>query len=285
MNDIVRIALVVGLVIALPAIYFLWRRIHLLEQSRARLGEPLEATEDKPPRATPLFQRYHFLPWMVALVVGIGLYAFARFPAIFAASFGLVVGLVLTQLETYRLTYATLQIEEQLADAIDLMVAALRVGAGATSALEIAARETKAPLRAQLEEVLGRIRLGDDAQSVLRDLEARVPLETFRLFCSALSVHWETGGSLAATLAIVGRGIRDRVEVQRRIRALSTQARVSTISVLLVTYFIALIIWRNDPERMSQFLATVIGQYLVAGAIVLQAVGLVWASALSRLRY
>jgi len=54
---------------------------------------------------------------------------------------------------------------------------------------------------------------------------------------------------------------------------------------LLVTYFIALIIWRNDPERMLQFLATTVGQYLVAGAIVLQAVGLVWASALSRLKY
>jgi Flp pilus assembly protein TadB len=140
-------------------------------------------------------------------------------------------------------------------------------------------------LKPQLDEVLGRIRYGDDAQAVLQALEQRVPLETFRLFTSALSVHWETGGSLAATLSTVGRVIRDRIEVQRRIRSFSNQARLSTIAVLVVTYFIALIIWRNDPERMRQFLATLVGQYLVAGAIVLQAVGLVWASTISRLRY
>ena len=287
MNEIVRIALLVGVVLALPAIYFVWRRIHLLEQATSRLQEPVgeRAKSPPPPRAQPIIRRYHFLPWVIAILVAVGLFVFAKFPAIFAVSFGVVVGLILAQLETFRLTRATLRIEEQLADAIDLMVSALRVGSGATSALETAAQETKSPLKPQLEEVLGRIRYGDDAQAVLRALESRVPLETFRLFCSALSVHWETGGSLAATLAIVGHVIRDRVEVHRRIRSLSTQARVSTISVLLVTYFIALIIWRNDPDRMTQFLSTLVGQYLVAGAIVMQAVGLVWASALSRLRY
>src|SRR5205085_5028618 len=119
--------------------------------------------------------------------------------------------------------------------------------------------EARRPLRPQLDELLGRIRYGDDAQVVLKDLQRHVPLETFRLFASALSVHWETGGSLTPTLATVGRVIRDRIEVNRRIRALTSQARTSTVAVLLVTYFLALIIWRNDPERMRQFLATAIG--------------------------
>ena len=151
--------------------------------------------------------------------------------------------------------------------------------------MQNAAQEAKNPLRPQLEELLGRIRYGDDPQTVLRALEARVPLETFRLFASALSVHWETGGSLAPTLATVGKVIRDRIEVNRRIRSLTGQARASTLAVLLVTYFLFLIIWRNDPERMRQFLATTIGKGMVAGTVVLQAIGIVWASFLSRLKY
>ncbi len=90
---------------------------------------------------------------------------------------------------------------------------------------------------------------------------------------------------MTQTLATVGRVIRDRIEVNRRIRSLTTQARTSTIAVLAVTYFIALVIWRNDPERMRQFLGTTVGQGLVAAAIGLQALGLVWASALSRMKY
>src|SRR6202043_1562811 len=175
-----------------------------------------------------------------------------------------------TQLESLRISAVTFRIEQQLSDAIDLMVAALQAGAGTISALENAVQEARPPLRAQLEEVLGRIRYGDDAQAVLRALEERVPLEVFRLFVSALTVHWETGGSLAPTLATVGRVVRDRIEVNRRIRSLTTQARVSIIAVLCMTYFLALVMWRNDPGRMRQFLSTAVGQYLVAGAILLQ---------------
>jgi Flp pilus assembly protein TadB len=267
---------------------YLWRRIRIQEQSRQRLAELEKPIADErqaplPPRR--FAQQHRLIPWLIGILIAVVFYYLVRIPPIFCLTFGVIAGLLLGQLETMRVTRATFCIEEQLSDAIDLMVAALRAGAGAMGALENAATEARRPLRPQLEELLNRIRYGEDPQHALRALETRVPLETFRLFASALSVHWETGGSLAPTLSIVGRVIRDRIEVSRRIRALTNQARASTVAVLLVTYFIALIIWRSDPQRMESFLATSMGQGLVAGAIILQGVGLVWTAALSRLRY
>jgi Flp pilus assembly protein TadB len=116
-------------------------------------------------------------------------------------------------------------------------------------------------------------------------LTERVPLETFLLFSSALSVQSETGGSLAPTLASVGRTIRDRIEISRRIRSNSAQSQVSTIAVMMLTYFIALVVWRTNPEQMSQFLATSVGKWAVAGTVLMQAAGLVWMSFISRLRF
>ena len=179
----------------------------------------------------------------------------------------------------------TARIETQLADAIDLMVAALRAGAGVADALENAMRESRSPLRPQLEEVVGRIRFGDDPRTVYHGLTQRVPLETFLLFASALSVQAETGGSLAPTLASVGRTIRDRIEIARRIRSNSAQSEVSTLAVFVLTYFIALVVWRGNPEQMHEFLATTIGQWAVAATILLQAVGLVWMSVISRMKF
>ena len=49
------------------------------------------------------------------------------------------------------------------------------------------------------------------------------------LFAAALSVHWEVGGSLAPILATVGRTVRDRIELSRRISAMTTQARLSIV--------------------------------------------------------
>ncbi len=143
-------------------------------------------------------------------------------------------------------------------------------------------RESPPPLNRQLEEVVNRIELGASAQAVFRRLTERVPLETFLLFSSALSVHWEVGGSLAPTLATVGRTIRDRIELSRRSRAMTTQARVSIISVLCVTYFIALFMWFNDPVRMRGFLSTNVGSFLVATAVTMQALGIAWSAYISR---
>jgi Flp pilus assembly protein TadB len=203
----------------------------------------------------------------------------------FVITVGLLFSLLGGQLESHLAARSMARIETQLADAIDLMVGALGAGAGVTDALENATRESQRPLRPQLEDVIGRIRLGDDPPTVYRNLTERVPLETFLLFSSALSVHWETGGSLAPTLASVGRTIRDRIEIARRIHSNAAQSQMSTVAVMLLTYFIAVVMWRTNPEQMMKFLATSGGQWAVAGTIVLQAIGLVWMSWVSRLRF
>ena len=237
------------------------------------------------PAARSFLVRRRFLPWMAGLVVAGLLYLALGWALPFVMAVGLIVGLLAGQLESYLAVRRTARIETQLADAIDLMVAALGAGAGVADALENAMGESGRPLRPQLEEVVGRIRFGDDPRTVYYGLTQRVPLETFLLFASALSVQAETGGSLAPTLASVGRTIRDRIEIARRIRSNSAQSEVSTLAVMMLTYFIALVVWRANPAQMNEFLATVPGQWVVAGSVFLQAVGLVWMSYLSRLRF
>jgi tight adherence protein B len=63
------------------------------------------------------------------------------------------------------------------------------------------------------------------------------------------------------------------------------QTQVSVVAVLFVTYFIAGVIWRTDPARMSDFLESAMASWLVAGSIILQGVGIVWMSFISRPRF
>ena len=277
-----------GLGACLAFLAWVWRGLWARELSRRRLAGPEgpDVEEGAPrPADRPFVRRHRVVPWLAGLVAAGCFYLLLGWPAVFAVAVAPLVGLLGGQLESYRVTRITLRMEEQLADVIDLMIAALRAGTGVLQAVDSGVREVPRPLRPELEEVLGRIRYGDDPQAVLRGLERRVPLETFRLFTSALSVHWETGGSLTPTLAVVGRVVRDRIELNRRVRSLTNQARASIVAIPLLTYFITLVSWRNDPGRMQAFLTTALGQYLAAGALVLQAVGMAWSSGLSRLRY
>jgi tight adherence protein B len=276
-------ALILVLVVAAVGLGLYWRAARLRQISRDRLqdGTP-DAASPQGERAFPT--RYRWVPPLVGLALATGLYLFAPLGALFPVTFGLIVFLLGLRVEAWWAGRRRLLIESQLADALDLMIGTLRAGASVMVALEAAARESRPPLRGQLDEMLGRIRYGDDPQAVLRALVGRVPLETFRLFGAALAVHWEVGGSLAPILATVGRTVRDRIELSRRVSAMTSQARLSIAAVLGVTYFIAAAVWRNDPGRMEAFLSTTIGQWLVASTLLLQAAGIAWASVLTRMR-
>jgi Flp pilus assembly protein TadB len=286
-----RLLAVVVLSLALAALYRAWSiaRARRISRDRLRLdeveAEPEEVEQDEPPPARPFQVRHRWVPWAAAGLVFVAINFVVGLKTSYAVMFGVIVGLLIHELEDYLASRKDLLIETQLADAIDLMVASLRAGASLMSSLETAVDESRVPLRPQLEEVLGRIRYGDDPLAVLRGLMGRVPLETFRLFASALMVHEEVGGSLAPTLATVGRIIRDRIELTRRIRSLTVQSRTSTVAILGTTYFIAMIMWRTDPDRMEEFLSSNIGSTLTSGAVMLQAIGVFWTSWLSRLKY
>lgn len=270
------------------AVFVLWRRERLARLARERLDEAVDATGQELPalrRAGVFPARYRWVPWAMGAAFGIAVYLVFDWQLVYPVALGVVVALVGSQVEQILAERRVQTIEIQLADTIDLMVGALRAGVSLTAALDNALSETQRPLTPYLGEVVGRIRLGDDPRAVFRSLANQVPIETFLLFSSALSVHWEVGGSLAPTLATVGRTIRDRIELSRRVRAMSAQSRVSTVAVLCTTYFIGLVMWRSDPGRMEEFVSTEIGGLMVAGVVLLQAVGIVWIAAMSKVKF
>ncbi|MGO8746615.1 MAG: type II secretion system F family protein [Thermoguttaceae bacterium] len=285
----IEILILAGLLLGLGVIVAYWRNARIRALARQRIEYSAEVSEALPPAPVPAARsflvRYRFVPWMLGLVTAGILHFACGWPPPFVIAVSMIVGLLGARLESFLAVRQAARIETQLADAIDLMVAALRAGAGIADALENAMYESRSPLLPQLEEVVGRIRFGDEPRAVYHGLTERVPLETFLLFASALSVQAETGGSLAPTLASVGRTIRDRIEIARRIRSNSAQSEVSTMAVFVLTYFIALLVWRGNPEQMHEFLATKIAQWTVAGSILLQAAGVVWMSLISRMRF
>jgi Flp pilus assembly protein TadB len=284
-----EILILAGLLLGLGAVTAYWRNARIRALARQRMERAAEAPKAAPEAVVPLARsflvRHRSAPWVMGLLTAGIVYFAVGWTLPYVISISLIVILLGGRLEAFWAAAQIAKIETQLAQAIDLMVAALCAGAGVSESLENAMAESHSPLRPQLEEVVGRIRYGDDPRTVYRGLTERVPLETFLLFASALSVQAETGGSLAPTLASVGRTIHDRIEIARRIRSNSAQSEASTLAVFVLTYFIALIVWRADPQQMHEFLTTTVGQWSIAGTILLQAVGMVWMSVISRMKF
>lgn len=262
------------------------RRRRLRELARERLIEPYVQIKEQREVGPPVLRGARlWVPPAVALVLWAVLGPILGLALPFAISLALVVGILFWIHEDNRAQKEMLDLEAQLAEAIDFIVGSLGAGGGTLDAIDNASKEVRQPLGGLFEDLVGRLRYGDTPRAVLEDLAERVPLESFRLFSFTVLVHEETGGSLAPILSSVGRTMRDRIDLARRVRSESRQSMASVVGILFITYAIAVVTWRVDPERMEAFLSDETGARFAAGAVFLQAVGLLIMSKLSRIRY
>lgn len=277
---------------AAAAVFYFWyarraRRLagERLENLIGKSSEP-DTREEVLIRSVRSFPpRYRFAPPAAGCIAAALLRLAVGLPVGVATAAGILIGVLAYLVEDHIAEQRAATIETQLSAAIDLLVGSLRAGASLLAAFESALQETDAPLRPYFQEVAGRIRLGDDPRMAVSDLQLRVPLETFRLFATSLSIHWEVGGSLATTLSTVGRTVRDRIELSRRVRAQGVESHASVAVVLGIAYVLGFLMWRTNPDRLEAFVRTGVGTTLVSGVIGLQAIGLVWMSKLSRSRF
>ncbi|MBL8861921.1 MAG: type II secretion system F family protein [Planctomycetes bacterium] len=283
MGKLLGIGLALGIAFVCAVAF---RHTRLRRMARERLNEDVQvARTERALGLTPSLRRRPWLPLVAGLAVSLLLHFWIGLGGVYAVALGVIVGVSVFLFEGWRQQRNRLRLEMQLANAIDLMVASLGAGSGLMDAIEGAAHEAGKPLKPELQETLGRIRFGENPKQVFEDLAARVPLEAFRLFAFTMAVHGETGGSLAPTLASVGRTIRDRIEIGRRVRSQSTQAQASVVGIVLITYFLGALMWRTNPAGFEEFLSHPVGANVLAAAIVLQALGLLWITRLTQLRF
>lgn len=248
--------------------------------------EEEEVPTVEPEQTKPFYQKNIFwLPWVFAVLFYMLLHFLWGVKVVFSFGFSFVLALLLVQFFDYRFIQRMTMIEEQLADTVDLMISNLRAGVGATAALETALEEVPRPLYDYLSEVVGRLKFGDNPEKVFRQLGDRVPLESFKIFSLTMSVHWGSGGRLVPLLATVGKTIRNRIEISRQIRMHAAQSKLSMIALVLASYFIAFTVWRSDPVNFEAFLLSIVGSWLVAFALVMQGVGILWISKISKIKY
>lgn len=118
-------------------------------------------------------------------------------------------------------------IEEQLPEAIDLMVRSLRVGHPFGASLSIAADEISDPLGTELGLIADEIAYGRDAGEAIGEFGERVDLQDIRFFAVAVSIQQKSGGNLAEILDGLSKVVRSRFKLFRRVRAITAEAKWS----------------------------------------------------------
>ena len=118
-------------------------------------------------------------------------------------------------------------IEEQLPDAVELMVRSLRVGHPFTNAISIVSKEVQDPLASEFGVIADESAYGRDVGEALKDMAERLDMQDLRFLAVAVAIQQQSGGNLAEILAGLAKVIRARFRLFRRVKAITAEAKWS----------------------------------------------------------
>lgn len=214
------------------------RREEVLEQLRKEMSQHIRSREiplysilaDRAQKANIAFSPVQLIMIMVGLsavaFVALSLGTGAAAPLRFLISVVMGVGGVFIWVNN-KAKKRLAMIEEQLPDAVELMVRSLRVGHPFASAVAIVANEIADPLGSEMGIISDEAAYGRDMGESLKAMAERIDLQDLRFLAVAVSIQQTSGGNLAEILHGLSQVIRSRFRLFRRVKAITAEAKWS----------------------------------------------------------
>ena len=117
--------------------------------------------------------------------------------------------------------------DEQLPDAVELMVRCLRVGHPFASAIGIVSKEVPDPLGTEFGMISDEAAYGRNVADSLKAFAERMDSQDLRFLAVAVTIQQTSGGNLAEILEGLSKVIRARFKLFRRVKAITGEAKWS----------------------------------------------------------
>jgi len=177
------------------------------------------------------------------------------------------------------------EVQSQLADVLDMMSRATRAGESLDQAISLIGQRASEPLGLEFRRCARHLQMGLSVSAAMRSLVHRLPLMDVRILATTLSVHRQAGGNLALTLERMSRVVRDRMVYRQQMRSVTAAGRFSAMMIATVGPLLFLYMFAFQRDYVGKLLDLPLGNIMLAIAVILEIVGLMWISRLIRTEY
>lgn len=155
----------------------------------------------------------------------------------------------------------------QLPEALELITRGLKAGHPVPVAISMVSREMPDPIGTEFGVISDEVTYGSDLVSALNSLFDRVGQEDLPLFVTAVSIQTSSGGNLREILDGLSTTIRERGKLRRKVRAISTEGRMSAYILTAVPALLFAAIMVLMPQFYSQVWDVPKTWYLLGGSV------------------
>lgn len=219
-------------------------------------------------------EKYVLLQWISSSLCAGLLYLI--FGIIYFGLIGFVIGFKIPrwwmqQIKKDRLN----RFNDGLQDMITTIIGSLRAGFSFVQALKAVVDESESPIKEEIELVLKEIQYGRTMEAALQQLKERMPSEDLDLMIQAILIQRQIGGNLALILETIVQTIRDRNKIQRQIRTLTAQGRLSGIIIGALPIVLGTLLYLIQPDYIGTLFHHRIGVIFLLGGSISACIGFI----------
>ncbi|MEM5504130.1 type II secretion system F family protein [Shewanella frigidimarina] len=179
--------------------------------------------------------------------------------------------IIFGMLKKHRLT----DFIQQLPDMLQGTATAMKSGASLNQALESIIAEQTGSIKQEFDLFLREVRVGISFEEALDNLYSRVPLMDLSLVISGMKISKEIGGNLAETLERMASTLRQKLEMEGKIDALTAQGRAQGYVMTALPILLGFVLFQMEPEQMALLWTEWYGWVVIAVVVILEVVGFV----------
>jgi tight adherence protein B len=166
------------------------------------------------------------------------------------------------------------QFEQQLPDAIDMLVSAMKAGYSFQAATQFIGEEMIPPLGPEFGRFYDEQRLGVDVRSALVSMQDRLESIDLKMFVTAVLIQRETGGNLGEVLQNLADLIRQRIAMKGQIQTLIAEPKLSARFLAVLPIVVFLVLSAMNPHFFDSMTASgSIGRVVLTASAVSVIVG------------
>jgi len=144
-------------------------------------------------------------------------------------------------------------------DSMDIIVRGVRTGLPLGDCMSIIAHESPEPISGEFQRLIEAESVGVPIETCLQRMYERVPLPEVNFFATVLSIQRSTGGNLGESLSNLSKVLRERKLLREKIKALSAEAKMSSIIIGALPPLVMVLVSLSSPEYMNELYTTPTG--------------------------
>jgi tight adherence protein B len=156
--------------------------------------------------------------------------------------------------------------QEQLPEAIDMLVSAMKAGYSFQAAMKFIGEEVPEPLGPEFARFYEEQRLGMEVRTALLALQERVNSLDLRMFVTAILIQRETGGNLSEVLGKISTLMRERSALKGEIATLTAESKLSARILGALPFVVFGMVNLLNPGFMRPMMATTYGPWVFFAA-------------------